>query len=61
MDKNTIEEKLDKLLEEYNERFGSWPVNAGMRAEEWIKVLEKCLKNNSPYRDSDGGDPGMYM
>ena len=61
MDKNTMEKRLFELLEEYNERFGPWPINASMRVEEWIKALEECLRNNSPYRDADGNNPGMYM
>lgn len=61
MDKKQMDERLDELLFEYNERFGPWPKNARMKPEEMIATLETCLRNNRPYRDANGEDPGLLM
>lgn len=61
MDKMKATERLYELLEEYNEKFGPWPINATLPEDEMIATLEMCLKNNRPYRLPNGEDPGMYM
>lgn len=61
MDEKQLKERLDQLLFEYNEKFGPWPRNARMKTEEWVATLETCLRNNRPYREPNGEDPGMFM
>ena len=60
MDEKKIAERLDELLEAYSNKFGPWPMNATMPDDEWIATLETCLRNNRPYREMSGEDPGMY-